>query len=487
MPKPSQAPSAASSRWPAFALPLALATLLGLCQCLVLGLHLPVFTSLRGWFWKAIDKPFAFPAALIGGVVLLVAALFAVLRAEGRWALRLSALIVLGFALQHGLALLEGRGLDGMRDRIIKTGHAEFALVAVQQESLWRVLRQYEPLVDRGALGRYAHSKPPGQLLFYMLTERAAQALHPQPTTEARLEQLRTVAAVVWPLVSCLALLPLFLFTRRAFDERRAFVACTLYLLVPSFELITLHTDQVLFPLLTMSAAWLTLVAYERRSLPVGAGAGALFYLAMFFSFPLGAAAPIACATGVGWLRARREEAGPERTLSETAAVTAAILGGVLALWLVLRFGLDYDFFTRYRGAIAFHEAWKRWTPGLGPTVYFGSINLLEFAFWLGFPLALLAVAQSARSLQGLRGGWLDADAGLAVGLAAVLLAFALLGKTKGEVARLWLFLVPFVCVSAAGEADSWRQHRYGGHALALLLTLQGLALLFVKRFQDFW
>jgi len=485
--KRSMVSSTRGSDWLAFLVPLSLGVALGLWQCLILGLHLALLTSLAGWFWKAVDKPFASPIALIAGVLIFAVALASILRTQGRSALRLAALIVLGFALQHGLALLEGRGLAGMRDRIVTTGHAEFAQVAVAQQSVWRVLRQYEPLVDRGELGRYARSKPPGQLLFYMITERAAQAVHPQPTPEARLEQLRTVAAVMWPFLSCLALLPLFLFTRRAFDEDRALLACVLYLLVPSFELITLHTDQVLFPLVTMTAAWLTLVAYERRSLPCGAGAGALFYLAMFFSFPLGAVAPIACATGVGWLLARREESGRARTIHDAAAVTAAIAGGSLALWCVMRLGLDYDFVTRYRRAIAFHEAWKRWTPGLAPTLYFGSINLLEFAFWLGFPLAVMAVAQAARSSRALRRGRLDADAGLAVGLAGVLLAFALLGKTKGEVARLWLFLVPLVCVSASGEVNAWRRHRYGGHAVALLLALQGLTLLFIKRFQDFW
>ena len=467
------------ARWPVFVVSLALG------QWLVTALNLRLPVTQHG-VWKPNERPFASTSAVVFGGFLFAAALWAILKSDRRWPLRLGALVLLGFALQHGVALLEGRGLDGMRDRIVKTGHAEFAEVAVKQESVWRTLREYGPLVERGELGVYARSKPPGQLLFYMLTERVAQTLNPQPSAEARLEQLRTTAAVLWPLLSCLAIVPLFFFVRRAFDVDRGLLACALYLVVPAVQLITLHTDQVLFPLLTMTAAWLTLEAATRHSLPWAAGAGAVFFLAMFCSFPLGATALVAFATGVGGLLAERQSSGLRTALRWIVLTAAGLAAGMLMLGLVLRLGIGYDFLARYRSAMTFHAAWKRWTPGLGPTLYYGSTNTLEFAFWLGFPLAGVALWRCVRSVAGIRRRRLNAEMGLGAGLLTVLLVLVFFGKTKGEVSRLWLFLVPFACASAAGELKAWREQKHGGRSVAILLLLQALTLLVVKRYKDF-
>jgi predicted membrane channel-forming protein YqfA (hemolysin III family) len=75
--------------------------------------------------------------------------------------------------------------------------------------------------------------------------------------------------------------------------------------------------------------------------------------------------------------------------------------------------------------------------------------------------------------------------AALALTVAAAGVMLAVFGKTQGEVARLWLFLVPCLCLVAARELV----RRFGGsnaQALALLLLLQGGTVYLMKRFMDF-
>ncbi len=94
---------------------------------------------------------------------------------------KIALLMFCGTLLQFGFAFAEGRGIDGLRDRIVKSGHAEFALTAVlTYPCLGFVITHYDELTMGGGLGKYTPSKPPGQLLCYTGTLLLADALlHP--------------------------------------------------------------------------------------------------------------------------------------------------------------------------------------------------------------------------------------------------------------------------------------------------------------------
>src|SRR5262249_28395931 len=149
----------------------------------------------RGFTWKPPGSAIVV-ATLIG---LPAAALSAIVTTPGRTRLHLAVVFGLGVALQFALAFTEYRGLDALRDRMVYTGHAEFAEAAVRADDSLRLVRDYESLVASGALGRYAPSKPPGQLLLYVATERLANAADPTAGRGERLRRLRTFAAWTWP------------------------------------------------------------------------------------------------------------------------------------------------------------------------------------------------------------------------------------------------------------------------------------------------
>jgi hypothetical protein len=390
--------------------------------------------------------------------------------------------VLIGFAMQHGFALLEGRGLDGMRDRMVNTGHAEFARVATEQSSIFELVSDYDQKLATGELGRYAQSKPPGQLVLYMVTERIGGLISTPTHRAEKIDRLRFVAALIWPLISYLVVFPLFSLTRKIADGEQAMIASVLYLFVPSVTLITLHTDQVFFPLFFIIAIWLPTVSVERSSLGLGFLAGAFVYFAGFFTFPMFLALPLAAAFTIAISFSKNNVYIDWRRF---LLIWIAIACGVLAADLLFRLIFDYNVIERFNDALMFHQKWKAWTPSLTNHLEYGLSSLLEFIVFLGIPLTFLVGFNFRRSLDKVLLGEPFKYVLPALMLCALLGYLAFFGKTKNESARLWLFLVPLCCMFAAIEISTrFKNHKWS--MLSLVLALQWATVYLTKINQDF-
>ena len=153
----------------------------------------------------------------------------------------------------------------------------------------------------------------------------------------------------------------------------------------------------------------------------------------------------------------------------------------------MFRLQFHYDIFLRYQQAMVTHSSWKDWTPDPVRTVYFGLLNLLEFALWVGVPLAAGAFLGTVRSVQNIRlGKRITTEMLMAPLLACALLGLAFFSMTKGETARLWLFLVPCLCLVVAHHLlQSKQDHRRW--LIRLVILLQFGTVYFTKVNQDFW
>jgi hypothetical protein len=451
----------------------------------ILALGLPLLARLPGWFPRLRPKPLGPWYLLLGLAAVPVLGWLLARALNARRFASILVLILSGFVLQHGFAWSEGQGFDGIRRTIVTSGHAEFATVAVQQPSMSDVVVRYEEKVQNEELGTYAHSKPPGTLLFYMATERLARRLARNESADARLKATRNLAAVVWPLMAYLPLLPLFYTLRRFVDDTTASVACLLYLVVPSVTLMTLHTDQCLFPLLFTSTTWMAVESQARRSVTWAFVTGACLYLSAFFTFALLLAIPMAAAFAVAerlqsTLARSRESHG--RALLKTGIAAAA---GFIFVGLEFRFAYGYDFFARLEAASLYHAGWRNWQGGAFETFYFAWLDYLEFAIWVGIPLTLLSLAAERRAILRAVNGNMR---GLVLPSLVVLLSFLYLGffgRTKAESGRLWLFLVPMCCGLAAVELRERYPVRWGSFT-TIVIALQWLTVYLTKMGQDF-
>jgi len=230
---------------------------------------------------------------------------------------------------------------------------------------------------------------------------------------------------------------------RHVLDDSRARIAALLVSLSPAMLLFGATSSDALYATLGIAAAWALLV---RRT--VGAAALAAVSLFAWTLLAVGAWAAV--------LVARRDG------LRAAAALAAACAAALVAGYGALALATGYD----QLGALA--------ATG---QVYDNSIaRIRPYWFWvLGSPVAFGVVLGLPVAAYALRA---RGPAALAIG--AVVAVSALAGFTKAETERIWLFLVPFVCLAAATVLPRAR-------LTPVLLALAGQALAIELLYDTVW
>ena len=246
--------------------------------------------------------------------------------------------------------------------------------------------------------------------------------------------------------VGALAVPLTYVLGRSLLDEADARVAALLVGFSPAVLIIGVSSADSLYATLALAAAC-ALLASGRRLRLVGSAALAL---ASFFS-------PALLAIGA-WafvVRAVRREWAAAIGLG--LACAAALAAFYVLLRLITGFdpiatlqAIDAD----YRRGVAASRPYWFWLFG-SPAAFLAA---------LGIPIAWLAVRALGRRDPA------------AVGLAGVIVVSSVLGYTKAETERIWLFLVPLACLAAATELPPRRVRLVLG-ALAVQAIVVELAL----------
>jgi hypothetical protein len=167
----------------------------------------------------------------------------------------------------------------------------------------------------------------------------------------------------------------------------------------------------------------------------------------------------------------------------------AAIFGGIFSGSL-MRYLVNYDVFTRFVNASEYHAKWKGWDSGLETLVNAGLTNVVEFAVWLGLPLSILFVVMAFFAIcRILKKRKVSLFTGLTLALVLTFILLILFGRTKAETARLWIFLIPYICILVApylidkkNPSGIWRFV-----PLWIVVLLEFITTILTLRFQDFW
>jgi methylthioxylose transferase len=391
-----------------------------------LGTPLPPFLS----DWAPRAGPLALPAAaLLAAGVLLAPRLRALTISPARFA---AAAFALGLALRVALATARD-GVPG--------------LYAVYELPNFEAASEYLPALPALDLGVrlfldtfaevgtslpvHVVGHPPGLLL----------ALHWLGIDTAEGMAALTIGA------GALSVPLAYLLARSLLDEGRARTATLLYVFAPSALLYGATSADALYATVALLAA-VPLVA--RRSAIRGLGPPA-FAVASFFSYAnlaVGAWAAIVAASRDGLARAAALAAG-------CAVVLAAFYG-------LLHLATGYDPLGVLRATEAVYRE--------------GIASSRPYAFWLfGSPAAFLVALGLPTAWFALRA----AGEGFAPALALVVVIAlaAVLGFTKAETERIYLFLVPLACVAAAAALPERRLPAtlcaLGAQALASELLLE--------------
>jgi len=222
--------------------------------------------------------------------------------------------------------------------------------------------------------------------------------------------------------VGALAVPLTYVLGRSVLDDPRARIATLLVGFSPAVLIIGVSSADSLYATLAL-AAGCALFASRRAARLLGPPALAL---ASFFS-------PALLAIGA-WavvVRALRSERATAVRLGIGCAVA------VVAFYVLMRLITGFDLIATVR---AIDADYRRGVASVRPYWFWLFGSPAAFLVALGIPIAWLAVRALGRR---------DPSA---AGLAVVIVISSLLGYTKAETERIWLFLVPLACLAAATE-----------------------------------
>jgi methylthioxylose transferase len=390
--------------------------------------------------WAAL----ALPVVVLAGAGLVAAA--GLVRGRRSW---LAGSLVGAFVLDLAVAALAG-GPRAWRAPLAVVGEYPGAVPRVGPIPTF--LHDFAARVP--GLPDYAAQHPPGATLFYVLVSRVWPGLDG--------------AAVATVAAACLGLLVVAGLARdelRSVGERWA-VVC--WGLAPAVVLYAATSADAMWAPVIAGGAVAAHRGLERRSLPWTLAGGALLWLASMMTFAAVLVLPFLAVRAVGV--AVGQGSWGWRWVARWAAVTTAT---VLALAALLWLATGYDVVATVRAINRFWStapgtrtrSWLSWSLG----------DLVAFAAILGVPLTAALLAGVWTALR--RRAWWS----LEIATLASLLAGALWGHTKGEVERMWQFLVPFAVVVAVRQLLRWRASMPVVAAMLLAQTVVIQVLFFTR------
>jgi methylthioxylose transferase len=238
------------------------------------------------------------------------------------------------------------------------------------------------------------------------------------------------------------------LLARQLLDERRARVAALLLALAPGALLFGATSADAVYMTVGLLAAW----PLAARSWGARAAGAVALAAASFFAWSL-----VAVGAWAAIVTLRREGLRQALALSVLCAVA------LLAFHALLHAATGFDPIGALRSTEDVYRS--------------GIASTRPYWFWLlGSPVAFLVVLGVPLSWLALRA--LGRREATAVAIFAVIAVAAVLGFTKAETERIWLFLAPFVCIAAAVERAPLRP---------LLAALAAQALLYELAFDTVW
>ncbi len=240
-----------------------------------------------------------------------------------------------------------------------------------------------------------------------------------------------SVVQMIVPVLLGLVVWPLYTLGRRLYDEGTARRAALLWPLIPSIALWATRWDQ-LFALFTIGAFLALLVALQRQRLSGFYLSGLIVSVALFFSFGLAVIGALLVLYAALWFVTSRWRP-PLRRIVEAALVW---LAGLATIWIVLYMLYQIDPFALWRTAMDIHLGLDR--------SYFTWLffHPYDFFVFLGIPIAVLWFVRTCTTLRDLRTRRDPIDL-LALTFLIGLIALILSGTSRGEVARVWAFLIP--------------------------------------------
>ncbi len=265
--------------------------------------------------------------------------------------------------------------------------------------------------------------------------------------------------AFILTILGALVVLPTYGIATIAFDRRTGLTAALLAGTVPSLLHFVPSIDGV-GAALALTYLWLWMLAVRRAEvwLYILAALGATVMLLWSFGYVMLLLLAVIVAIPV-W-----GQVYPDKLSRHLRGVAWGILV-FAAVHQLLSSGLEYNILTAFPASVAVHRqiliatgrSYWLWLP----------MNLYDFLLFMGPALAVMSVAAIYNGLKQQR--WPALPQGLVIGLLVTVAILLLSGSTRGEVGRIWVFLMPLAALPVAYYVARLSDSRFVGVAAALI------------------
>ena len=281
-------------------------------------------------------------------------------------------------------------------------------------------------------------------------------------------------SALLFRLGYWLSLILVYFLVRGICSRESALLALALSALIPSLHLFSPYPD-LLFPLFTVATFYSWRRALQRGSAAWAGLSGAIAVIGLLWSMSLLATVALVGVYSllIAWRSAaeRRANLG----IGDWLRAACAWAGAFLVCSLLPRLLFGYDVWSVWKTSLVQHATFSAHFPR---SYWAWSLfNPVEFAVFAGVPTLLLLITAATADLR----RWWPARSRQALSslpwaLLLVLAALNLSGKNLGEVARLWMFLMPFAAAAGACALSSLDGKR--GWIAAAVLALAAVQMM---------
>ena len=333
------------------------------------------------------------------------------------------------------------------------------------------IIRYDELLTDDFWLG----TKPPGYFTFYSFMQSIGKSIF---KSAASCDQaVSWLTSILCPL---LAGLNIFLITAlgKKFKFQDAHKAGILFLLLPNVLFFPFAADQFLFPLLLNCILLLILDPLNRL---IAILAGVVLYFALFVSFSL---LPVLGVITI-WYLLRMIQTPKDIKHILLNEITFTAVGFVVSfIFMLLLFG--YNPLIRYQIAFQNHRTHKAFTGNFLTTLKTIALNNFEFAIFIGTLNYLFFFSEGIRSaIHWLKKTYNKTDKFI-LSAFITFLGLNVLGQTRGEVGRLWIFFCPLVALVVLHAISKYDKQKKILYFLLIVFQLLTALSLYLTGFRYF-
>ncbi len=398
---------------------------------------------------------------------------------RSRWAWTVIVWALIGTPLIQ-VAVIYLRHPDILRelfDRTVSLHSGGYFSAVVEVEDVSEYLRHFPALMPDFPIHPKRH--PPGIPLMFWLT-RQIFALVPHLARRVALplrgfqcdnmwlqylsdpQVASAWASMALPGLAGLIVLPFYRLSRYVVNQKLALVAVVLYPLIPSVGLFATMWDQFILLFTTLGLLWF-IRGLEERRLTLLLVSGMAVSLGSFFSLGVVVGLAILGLYGLFWHIFHRPFDLKRIALEGTAFAT-----GLASIWVVYWLFWGVTVLDIWQVAMSFHLKMDR--------SYWSWLfhHLYDFLIFLGIPLVYLLAVGLWRALRDRSRKPIHI---LTLAFALGLLVIDLSGTSRGEVARVWLFLVPWALLIGVQALETRflgkNQVSRSALAVAVLLGLQ--------------